>query len=329
MGSLFACTDVIQAANQLWSLDHPRRQPPFSWRLVDQQGDAIEPPAWLAAPHQAPPDAAYRPEHTALIVPAVSFQTLPHLKQRIDRMPAVTALIAQRHAEGAAVAGGFSATAILAQAGILDGRTATTGWLMPQWFRMHYPAVDLHLDRAQTRDGRVFCAGSAESHYRLLLDVIEYFAGPSLAARCRNVILYQQDRFETGAIGIADISLVTRDSAVYKARRFLDGRLSERFSLEETAKAASVSPRTLLRHFRDALGTTPLGYLQKRRVERACQLLEVSQFDLPTILHQCGYEDASAFRRVFRAETGMTPAEYRRAHTLRTTRQAWRADEDL
>lgn len=313
-GSLSACTDVIQAANQLWAVDHaPGEAPPFSWRTIDQPGGEFGPAT----------------EHTALIVPALPFQTLPHLKQQIDRMPGVTDLIAQRHAEGAAVAGCFSATAILAQAGILDGRVATTGWMMPQWFQLHYPEVDLRLDQATTRDGRIFCAGSVESQYRLLLDVIDYFAGPSLATRCRNVILYQSDRFETGAIGIADISLVTRESAVYKARQFLESRLRQPFSLEETAKAASVSTRTLLRHFQEALGTTPLGYLQKRRVERACQLLEVSQFDLPTILHQCGYEDASAFRRVFRAETGMTPAQYRRSYRLRTSRQAWRADEDL
>jgi len=329
MGGLFACTDALQAANRLWSIDHPRQgAPPFAWRLVDAEGAEIAPPDWMQMPVM-PASASYRPERTALIVPAISFHTLPHLKQSISRLPAVTALISRRYGEGAAVAGCFSATAMLAEAGILDGKVATTGWLMPQWFQMHYPKVDLRLDRPLTRDGRLFCAGSVDSQYRLILELIEYFAGPDLATRCRNIMLYQRARFETGAIGIADISMVSRDSAVFKARQWLDGRLRERFSLEETARAVSVSSRTLLRHFQEALGMTPLSYLQKRRVERACQLLEVSQFDMPTILQQCGYEDASAFRRVFRAETGMTPAEYRRTYSLRPSRQAWRAEEDL
>lgn len=330
MGSLFACIDAIQAANRLWSVDHPRQgAPPFSWRLVDAEGKQVAPPDWMRMSYEASARSAHKAERTALVVPALPFQNLPHLKQLIGRLPSATALIHKRHAEGAAIAGCFSATAMLAEAGILDGRVATTAWMMPQWFQMHYPKVDLRLDRALTRDGRIFCAGAAESQYRLIIELIEYFAGPDLATRCRNVILHQRSRLETGAIGIADISMITRDSAVFKARQFLDGRLKERFSLEEAAQAVSVSTRTLLRHFQEALGMTPLSYLQKRRVERACQLLEVSQFDMPTILQQCGYEDASAFRRVFRAETGMTPADYRRAYTLRSSRQAWRAHEEI
>jgi transcriptional regulator GlxA family with amidase domain len=328
-GNLFACVDVIQAANRLWNVDQPRRgTPPFSWRLVDASGAEIAPPDWMAASYRAPARSAPRPERTALIVPAMSFQTLLHLKQLIGHLPDATSLIARRHAEGAVIAGSFTATAMMAEAGILKGRVATTGWMMPQWFKMHYPGVDLRLDQAITRDGRIFCAGSAESQFRLILDLVEHFAGLELATRCRNIVLYQRSRFETGAIGITDISLISRDSAVFKARQWLDGHLRERFSLEETAQAASVSARTLLRHFQETLGMTPLSYLQKRRVERACQLLEVSLFDMPTILSQCGYEDPSAFRRVFRAETGMTPAEYRRAYTLRASRRAWKADDE-
>ena len=72
---------------------------------------------------------------------------------------------------------------------------------------------------------------------------------------------------------------------------------------------------------------TPLDYLHRLRVERAKQLLEVTLIDLTEVMEYCGYQDASAFRRLFRRATGVTPSEYRRRYTMRVSSRWWRADE--
>ncbi|VEB42565.1 L-rhamnose operon transcriptional activator rhaR [Chromobacterium violaceum] len=74
---------------------------------------------------------------------------------------------------------------------------------------------------------------------------------------------------------------------------------------------------------------TPLDYLHKLRVERAKLLLEVTTLDLAGIMEQCGYDDPSAFRRLFRRQTGLTPTAYRRAYALRASRQRWRAHDSI
>ena len=100
------------------------------------------------------------------------------------------------------------------------------------------------------------------------------------------------------------------------------------YSLDDVAREAAVSPRTLQRHFKEIEGGTPLDYLHRLRVERAKQLLEVTLIDLTEVMEYCGYHDPSAFRRLFRRATGMTPSTYRRNCTLRAGGRWWRADED-
>lgn len=325
LGPLFQSMDVLMLANQFWRLDNPRRRGlPFSWRVIDGQGRPIELPGWQHYPQEA--GAALPTAQTALVVPGLTMQNIPHLMRLVGTLQAEIALIAARHAAGGVVAAGFNAPVLLALGGLLDGREATVSWLMASWFAGRFPAVRLTMDRPVTVDGRILCAGAPASHHQLMLALVGHFAGEELAHRCATAMLYQQARFEQSAV---TPTAVTRDSVVFKARRHLEQHLKAPYSLESTAAAAAVSTRTLLRHFRDVQGMTPLDYLHRLRVERARQLLEVTVLDLPAILEQCGYQDPSAFRRLFHRETGLSPSEYRARYAVRASRRWWRADDPV
>ncbi|KMN49067.1 GlxA family transcriptional regulator [Chromobacterium violaceum] len=324
-GTLFSAIDVLHAANKLWHLRHPRsKTPPFSWRLLDSDGEELPLPAWLPA-SPARPQAAL----SALLVPGLDMDSVPQLKQLLDQSGKAQQMIARRHAAGDVIATNYNGAALLARAGILDGRNATISWMIAGWFSSSHPRVHLLMDRPVTQDHGIYCSGAPASSTELLLELVRHFAGDELAQRCTNGLLYLPARFEQSAQTLPALSTPTRDSVVFKARRWLEQHVAEPYSLDLAAAAAAVSSRTLLRHFREVADMTPLDYLHKLRVERAKLLLEVTTLDLAGIMEQCGYDDPSAFRRLFRRQTGLTPTAYRRAYALRASRQRWRAHDSI
>ncbi|MGO3029979.1 helix-turn-helix domain-containing protein [Pseudomonas helleri] len=160
-----------------------------------------------------------------------------------------------------------------------------------------------------------------------MVELIRHFAGEEMAQIATNGLLYHPMRFEQSGLNFPGISVKTRDSVVFRAKHWLQQHIQTPYSLERVAQAATASPRTLLRHFKEVEGMTPLDYLHRLRVERAKQLLEVTLIDLTEVMEYCGYQDASAFRRLFRRATGVTPSEYRRRYTMRVSSRWWRADE--
>ncbi|QEL55531.1 GlxA family transcriptional regulator [Chromobacterium paludis] len=324
-GTLFSTVDVLHAANKLWHLHHPRQKKPlFSWRLLDASGAELPLPAWLV-----PPPGRHGPaSQSALLVPGLDMHSVPHLKKLLDQSGEALAMIARRHAAGDIIATNYNGAAMLARAGVLDGRNATITWLIAGWFSNQYPKVKLLMDRPVTVDGNVFCSGAPATAIELAVELVRHFAGDALAQSCANGLLYQPARFEQSGQALPLLNTPTRDSAVFKARRWLEQHVAEPYSLDQVAAAAAVSSRTLLRHFREVADMTPLDYLQQLRIERAKLLLEVTTLDLPGIVEQCGYEDVSSFRRLFRKLTGLTPTAYRRAYALRAARRWWRAEDD-
>ena len=107
----------------------------------------------------------------------------------------------------------------------------------------------------------------------------------------------------------------------------LQAHVGEPYRLRAVAEAAAVSERTLLRHFRQVTGRTPLDYLHMLRVERARMLLEVTLHGTQSIAEACGYSDAAAFRRLFARAMQMSMSEYRQRFALRTRRRYWRMED--
>ncbi len=114
--------------------------------------------------------------------------------------------------------------------------------------------------------------------------------------------------------------------ALDRARRWLEDHLQSPYSLADTAQAASVSPRSLLRHFRAAFGQTPLQMLHGMRITRARMLLEDTFLLVEGIAERCGWRDVAMLRNVFRRVTGTTPAACRARFRLLTDRRRWGSD---
>jgi transcriptional regulator GlxA family with amidase domain len=328
-GILFNVIDVLRIANQLWRLRNPaKRGALFRWRIIDASGESLPLPDWLGGSDLARGAPMPPPSRNALLVPGLMMRNVPDLERQLDQAEAECACIARYHAQGRVVAAAVNGTALLARAGILDGRKATTSWIIVNWFAGRFPDVQLTMDGPVVVDGTLFTAGAPSAHYDLAVALVRHFAGEDLAQTLGNVLIHNPMRIEHAGLSLTGLSVKTRDSVVAKAKRWLRTHIQTPYSLEDVAREAAVSPRTLLRHFKEIEGSTPLDYLHRLRVERAKQLLEVTLIDLAEVMEYCGYHDPSAFRRLFRRATGMTPSAYRRNYTLRASGRWWRADED-
>ena len=149
--------------------------------------------------------------------------------------------------------------------------------------------------------------------------------GDDLAAALAAVLQPDAQRERATRAALQDRRIpATRNSVLAHAIAWLEARVEQPYDLQALAHAASTSPRTLLRHFQQELGHSPLDHLHRLRCARARVLLEITLESVPSVALACGYGDASAFRRVFLRYVGMAPAAYRERHALRAPRRRWR-----
>jgi transcriptional regulator GlxA family with amidase domain len=104
----------------------------------------------------------------------------------------------------------------------------------------------------------------------------------------------------------------SQDPVVNKAEQWLRKNLHKEFKVEDIASHVAVSPRTLIRRFQNSLQESPQSLTQKLRIEKSKILLETTQLSLGEIIRRCGYQDESAFRRLFKRHCALSPREYRR-----------------
>jgi transcriptional regulator GlxA family with amidase domain len=223
---------------------------------------------------------------------------------------------AKQHRSRRYLAANCSATFLLAEAGLLDGRLATTSWWLSGDFRRTYPKVRLTPDALVTKDERILCGAAFSACLNLGVEIIAEFLGPRAALSCARVMLVDVNR--TTQLPYANLQEQVHhgDELVLRAQSVLLSNLRRPTQLEGLADRLRVTTRTLNRRFKAATGETPLEFLQKARIERARGLLETSRLSFDQIVERVGYEDASSFRRLFKRAVGISPHEYRRRFSI-------------
>ncbi|MCH2110961.1 MAG: helix-turn-helix domain-containing protein [Polyangiaceae bacterium] len=205
---------------------------------------------------------------------------------------------------------------LLAEAGLLDGKRATTHWLLADTFRTRYPLVTLEEEAMVVDEGSIITAGGVTAWLDLALLLLHRLSSPSIAATMGKYFLVDTGLREQKYYRMFQPKLDHGDEAVTKAQRYLHSHFRKALSNAEIAKSAHLSVRTLQRRFCAVTGESTTSYLRKLRLQKACEYLETTRKAVDDIVFSVGYEDASAFRRVFREELGITPGQYRRRFSL-------------
>lgn len=249
-------------------------------------------------------------EHTdLLIVPALWRNPLTTLRQHRDLLPWLQQL-AQRQARLCAVGTG---SFLLAEAGLLDHRPATTHWFYFDQFAQRYPRVQLQRRHLLTEANGIFCAGSINSVADLTIHFIELFYGRQLARKVEAQFSPEIRRpFEQHlySAGNADVH---GDELVAQAQDLMRAKHADALRIPELAHSLGLSMRSLNRRFQLATGISPTVYLQQQRINSARDLLRTSNLTIAEVALAVGYTDSGYFCRLFKESMKQTPREYRQA----------------
>jgi len=233
------------------------------------------------------------------------------LERECTRHSALVPVLNRLHANGTAVAGICFGAALLAEAGLLDGRPATTHWALVDACRQRYPKVDWQPERTVTESGGVYCSGGVFTGVDLSLYLVEKYGGHQVATETARALLLQTPRIWQEGYTAEAPRITHDDEQIREVQNELFENFRSDVQVDSLAASVGLSPRTFSRRFKASTGETPIGYLQRLRINAARHLLEN---DLTTVREVCtavGYEDAGYFRKLFRRHTGMTPQTYR------------------
>lgn len=212
---------------------------------------------------------------------------------------------------GAAVAAVCTGTALLAEAGLLDGRPATTHWAFGETCRQRYPQVRWQIDRMVTDSDNVLCGGGVYASIDLSLHLVEKYCGHRVATQTAKALLLQTPRIWQAAYAADPPQASHGDEQIRQAQEWLLRNLAQNIRVEDLAAQIGLSPRTFARRFKAATGETPISYLHALRISTAKQILEYDLKSVRQVSREVGYEDLTFFRRLFKRYTGSPPREYR------------------
>jgi transcriptional regulator GlxA family with amidase domain len=252
-----------------------------------------------------------RGAYTVVVVPPSLSNCLS-----LDKLDEEVSWITEQHEKGALVCSICAGAFLLGKTGLLDGRCVTTHWAFAEKFALTFPRTRLNIDKLIIDDGDVITAGGLMAWMDLGLSLIERFISPDIMLETARFFIVDPGGREQRFYRVFSPQLNHGDKAILKAQHWLQLNFHLTVNVENMASQAGLSARTFLRRFSKATGLTPSDYLQHLRVGKARALFESSTLSVEEIAWQTGYQDASAFRRVFQNLIGLTPREYRKRFSL-------------
>lgn len=298
--------DTLNIANILWMTSPESKNTPlFRTEIVSVSGEPVMAYGGITlTPSKSIDDIN---ETDVIMVPA---QLMPFdLKSK--KVNTALEWVKASYGKGVTIASTCTGSFLLAETGLLNGKTATTNWHFATMFEKNYPEVNLRIDQILTEDQNIICSGAATAFLNLCLHFIKKYGSKSLASICSKTLLIDPDKQSQAPYMLHDFWKNHLDAQILSAQNWMETRFTGKISIDDVAEKAGISPRHFKRRFKKATNETPLAYLQHLRIEKAKQLLETSLDTVNEITWQIGYEDINSFRRLFKKNTGMSPKEFR------------------
>ena len=212
---------------------------------------------------------------------------------------------------GARIASICTGAFVLAAAGLLNGRRATTHWMGSDFLARRFPAITVDSKALYIDEGRILTSAGVAAGADLCLHMIRSDLGAAVAAECARRAVVPLERQGGQAQFIVHAPPYSLESLA-PVLEWMGAHLDADQSLDALAARASMSVRTFLRRFREQTGETPLRWTTLARVRRAQSLLETTQSPVEQIADQSGFSSASHLRLKFAEIVGISPAAYRR-----------------
>lgn len=292
---LVTILDVLRGANTA-RLQVDRDIPEFGVHTIGSGRDPVRTAGGLLVPIDHAVDDEYLDELDLLVVPALAVNTANGVVDALLRedVRVVRGLVRDWAAEGRPLAAACTGTFLLADAGVLDSRHATTSWWLVDEFRRRYPRVLLDMSNMVIADGQITTAGAAFAHIDLAMHLVASVS-PQLADATAGALLF--DQRPARSVDAAHAYLSLADQLLVDFEAWIRANLDREITIPEAAFAIGTTRRTLERRVRALLGLTPYALLQRLRIERAQHLRKTTSLSLDQIAGMVGYGSASALRQ--------------------------------
>ncbi len=305
--SVAGAIDLFGGAN--WCLEQFGKPPAFKVELVSEKVKNIQ----LDVPAQF---ICYKTmeevvQTDLIIVPGFNGDNKTILKKN----EAIVNWIKQMNSSGTEVASLCVGAFFLAEAGLLNGKIATSHWAATEEMQLQYPLIQMKSDQVITDQEGVYTSGGGFSSIKLILYLIEKFCG-------RETALWISKRFsiDIDQISQAHFAIFTglhqhNDNEILKAQTYIEQNYSANMGIEEVSAQCNTGKRNFVRRFKAATNNTPIEYLQRVRIEAAKKTLEDKDWPLEEVMSEAGYRDIKTFRMIFKRVTGLSPRDYRKKYS--------------
>ncbi len=237
----------------------------------------------------------------------------PSLKDEFYLNPSDELLhwLRHQHDQQATLCSACSGAFILAKAGLLEGRSTTTHWALADEFQKRFAHIPLDTQQILINQGSIITAGGVMSWLDLGLELVAQHAGVGIMTQLgKNLVVdtgHRSQKYYQQFIPKRHHG----DQAILSAQLFLDDHYPNKITMANLASLCHMSERSFLRRFGQATGFKPSEYIQRLRIQKACDQLEQTQKSFETIAAEVGYEDSSACRKVFVRILALTPKQFR------------------
>lgn len=227
--------------------------------------------------------------------------------------------IRNQHARGSSICSACAGVFWLGEAGLIDGRSVTTHWALEAEFLARFPRSNLATDQILIDDNDIVTAGGMMAWVDLGLFLVERYLGVgALTFTARQMLSDPRGRKQSNYRTFRP-QLAHGDQSILRLQHWMEENYGENLTVRALSINAQLSERTFIRRFKSATGLPPNRYVQALRIEKARALLEQTRRTVQDIGWSVGYQDISAFGRVFKSVTDTSPADYRNRFGVRHT----------
>ena len=231
--------------------------------------------------------------------------------------PPLLAKLRAAYARGARLCSICSGVFVLAAAGLLDGRRATTHWRYLEPLRARYPRVKVEANALYVDEGQLLSSAGSAAGLDMLLHLVRRDYGPKVANQVAQRLVIAPHREGGQAQFVPRPVAPDERGRLARLLDFIRAHLAETHTVHSLAARAAMSTRTLQREFAQATGRAPYAWIVSERLERAKELLESTRLSAQAIAARVGMGSAESLRHHFRMRLGTTPARYRRRFSRR------------
>lgn len=200
---------------------------------------------------------------------------------------------------------------LLAETGLMHGKSCATHWLTHDKFQKRFPNVKLIPEKVISEENGIYSSGGAYSFLNLLLHLVEKYYGRETAIWCSKVSEIEFDRIDQNQFVIFNGQKEHSDEEIVAVQEYIEQHYQQRLRVDDLAEMTATSGRNFVRRFKKATNNTPIEYIQRVRIEAAKKRLESTTSSILEVMLDSGYNDNKTFRTLFKRYAGLTPLEYR------------------